>query len=475
MLAFLLILLPISVIQFIVGVRFWRGTIIGVFAWLLIEGAMRKWVLPQYQAPILLLKDFALMAAYAGYLIAPKNRVPEEDKLKQMKLICGLFALYCVIEILNPNLPNVAVGLYGLKNYLMYIPLIFIIPQVFQTRQQLNKFLFWAAIASIPVFLLALYQFTQPPTAWINQYVSHEVGEEAVASRFGEAGEGEFRYGRARVASTFSYLSGLTTYLLFMVPLLGGMLLSAQNRSRATTITLAALVLGFGAVFTTGSRSTFLISAIAAPLMIFIGSAKGILPRDIALRLGGLSVLFALAVFFLFGNAAEALLYRAQTTSDSESRFLSPFVDTIGAFSSTPLFGMGVGSNSNAAGMLGGADLYWLKGSFHEVESARIMQDLGLAGFTLFYYIKFYAIFLVIGYLRWSRSKLFISLHMAVLISLIPHIVLFTVNNPTGGLLNWAMLGLSVAIHRIERAERRALARPQPPQQPEPVPRVAMA
>ena len=58
---------------------------------------------------------------------------------------------------------------------------------------------------------------------------------------------------------------------------------------------------------------------------------------------------------------------------------------------------------------------------------------------------------------------------------LIPHLFLFTVNNPTGGLINWALLGLSVAIYRIERAERRAFASSPIAPQPQPAPLIARA
>lgn len=470
MLVFLIILIPVSIILMMIGIRFWKGTIIGVLVWLLLEGAARKWLLPQYQAPILLVKDIALMAAYCGYLISPKIPVPEADKLNGMIILFLVVAVYCVLEALNPNLPNVALAAYGLKNYLMYIPLIFIIPQVFSTRESVQKLIFWTILTAIPICLLSLYQFTQPPTSWINKYVAHEEGAAAI-SLFGAQGEGEFRYGRARTASIFSYLSGFTTYLLLVVPLLAGRLLSSVRRSRETTLAIAALVLAIGGTITTGSRSPIVIFAAMAPMMVIILGLKGTLPRDVALRAGGALILFTLATVYLFSDALAALLFRAETAGDASGRFTAPLIEMSNALAVTPLFGMGIGSNSNASAMLADPSLYWLQGNLFEVEHARVIQDLGIAGFLLVYFLKFYATYLIIRHLIWSKSKFFVSLHVSILAFVVPHTVyLFTINNPTGGLLYWTAIGLSVAIFRIERAERRAMAavRPAPRRREEP-------
>lgn len=484
MLTVFLLLLPAVIALFLVGIKVWRTTIIAMFVWLLLEGAVRKWIFPQYQAPILLLKDAGFLAAYIGYLLAAKHRVPEEDKVKILSLSACFLTVYCVLEVLNPHLPTPLLAVYGLKNYLMYIPLIFILPEMIRTRQDLNRMIFWICALSIPICLLALYQFTQPGTSWVNKYVSHEAGQEVNASLFGEQGEGEFRYGRARTSSTFSYIGGFTTFLLLIMPLCGALLLASRERSRETMVVIGALLFAIGATFTTGSRTPVFAVIAVAPVMTMIAGSKGLLPLGAAMRIAAAAALIGAVGYWLFADAAEAFLYRTQNTDSVFVRFLSPVVDTIGAYQTSPLFGLGIGSNSNAAPTLGGADQYWLQGNYFELETARVMQDLGLGGFVLVYFMKVYVIFMVIRYLNWSRSKLFIALQMAILAFVIPHLVLFTINNPTGGVLYWGVVGLSIAVHRLERRERRVLearalaaqAQMQPPrQQPEPPPRPAIA
>jgi hypothetical protein len=473
MLTVFLLLLPIGLAFFLVGVKIWRTTIVAMFVWLLLEGAVRKWVFPQFQAPILLMKDAGFLAAYVGYMLSPKHRVPEEDKVKALALWATILTIYCVLEVLNPNLPTPLLAIYGLKNYLMYIPLIFILPEMIRTRQDLNKMIFWICVISVPICLLALYQFTQPGTSWVNKYVSHEAGQEVTASLFGEQGEGEFRYGRARTSSTFSYIGGFTTFLLLIMPLCGALLLASRERSRETMVVMTALLFAIGATFTTGSRTPVFAVIAVAPIMTMIAGGKGLLPLSAAMRLAAATAIIGAIGYYLFADAAEALMYRTQNTDSIFDRFLTPVVDTVGAYQTSPLFGLGIGSNSNAAPTLGGADQYWLQGNYFELEPARVMQDLGIGGFVLVYFMKVYVIFLVIRYLSWSRSKLFVALQMAILAFVVPHLVLFTINNPTGGVLYWGMVGLSIAVHRIERRERRvmearALAAQQPHLQPQP-------
>lgn len=449
--------LPIAVGLFVFGIKFWRLTIVALLVWLLVEGMFRKWVFPQYQGPILLLKDVGFLAAYCGYMISPKERIGEEDRMRPLRMLSVALGVYCLLELANPSLPTVWLGLYGMKNYLMYIPLAFVIPELWKTREDINKVVLWSCLATIPICLLALYQFTQPPTAWINLYVSHEQGTEVTAVMFGGSGEGAFRYGRARTVSTFSYIGGFATFLIFAVPMVGSRLLVSYKRNREVLIAAAALLLAVGATFTTGSRTPVFVLGAMAPVLVLIAGFKGLLPMGTAFRLVVfVTVAIALSYIF-FSDAATAFLYRAENGDDTTTRVLSPIVELMGALTNSPVLGLGVGANSNAAVTLGGADLAWLRGNYVETELARVMQELGLLGFALVYVIKCYVSYVVAKNIAWSRSKLFITVHAAALAFIVPHMVLFTINNPTGGIIYWALIGLSAAMVRIERKERAIL------------------
>ncbi|MBO9711493.1 hypothetical protein [Sphingomonas sp.] len=445
--------IPVGIVLATIGARFWRPVVVGVLVWLLFEGAVRKWVLPQFQGPILLLKDGVLLAAYLGYFVSERSLVQPSERLRGFGYLFLVVCVYCGLEVLNPNSPSVALALYGLKNYLLYVPLAFVIPELFRTRQDIHKVILWMTLLAFPICLLALYQFTQPPASWVNLYVSHDAAREEVAAVFGQAGQGEFTVGRARTSSTFSYLSGFTTYLTLMLPFFASMLLHSYGRNRETLMIGAAMVLTVAATLTTGSRSPVITFFAVAPLLVLIAGGKGMLSPTIMLRVVVGTVVVSISALWIAAGAASAFLYRANNADSASDRLVSPITEAIRAYNVTPLFGLGIGSNSNAAVTLAGSDFYWLQGNFFEGEFARVMQDLGFAGFTLVYGLKVYAVVLISRFIMQSRSRLFVALHSAALGFMLPHFLLFTVNNPTGGVMFWSLLGLSVAMNRIERRE----------------------
>ena len=458
MFVFILLLIPVGLLLMMFGIRYWRETVIAVLFWSVFEGGVRKWLFPQFQAPILQMKDIALIAAYLGFLAAPKAHIPDDLKIKAVATLFLIQSIYCFLEVLNPALPNAILGFYGLKTYLIYTPLVFLMPYVIRDRAELKQFLFWACVIAIGVGLLALFQFSQPPDSWINRYVSHEENQIATATVFGEMGAGDYSGGRARTAGTFSYIGGFTTFLLAMVPLSASILMRERSTRRETMLAGAALVLSIGATLTTGSRAPFVIFAFVAPLVMFVGAGRGLIPLGTALRLTSTMAILGVASLALFSGATTAFMYRAQNSDSTMGRMTSPFTEWLQSCINSPIFGIGIGSNSNAAATLVSPDFYWLP-FVVEGEPARIVQDLGVGGFVVVYALKATMVFYVIKWLFWSRSKLFLAMYLALASFLVPHVILVTVNNPTAGLYFWAFSGIALSMYRIERGERAAAVR----------------
>ncbi|MGY4396593.1 O-antigen ligase [Sphingomonas sp. UYAg733] len=449
-------LLPIIIVLCFAAIRFWGFAIVGVLVWAMFEGAVRKWVLPGFQSQLLLVKDFVLLFAYLGYFISARSSEDLGPKSGTLLFLLLLEAVYCAIQLVNPNSPSSLLSLFGLKNYLIYLPLAFIIPDIIKDRLQLRKIMISTCYLAVPIALLGLYQFSQPPTSWVNQYVSHEEGVEAVVSLFGEQGEGDFKLGRARTSSTFSYIGGFMTFLLLAVPLATSLLLASIPKRRTLLIVTAALALSIGGAATTGARTPMVVFAFAGPLLLLIGGWKGLLPFQTALRFAVGLAIVGVATVTIFGTAFSALEYRANNSDSAINRLATPITEAADAFETSPLIGTGIGSNSNAAmSLIGGDYLWWLNGNAYELETARVMQEMGFVGFTLVFLPKAFVIVLVLGHLRKSKSPLMIAAHMASLIFVIVHLVLFTVNNPTGGLIYWTIVGVSIAAFRVEMAERR--------------------
>src|SRR5262249_4804022 len=150
------------------------------------------------QAEIYFVKDIALIAAYTGFVAAGQPSGPQLMKMRPLPALLVLSLAYFGIELMNLNSPSLLVSIAGLKNYILYMPLAFIVPYIFSSREDLELKLRTYAILMIPFVALGLVQFAFPPDHWINGYLSHE-GEEL------NRGIQFVGFMHTRTSGTFSY------------------------------------------------------------------------------------------------------------------------------------------------------------------------------------------------------------------------------------------------------------------------------
>ncbi|HSY62775.1 MAG TPA: hypothetical protein VK796_12915 [Cytophaga sp.] len=183
-----------------------RNLIFAYYILLLIEGALRKWVLPQLSGPIYFVKDPILIWMYVEalkYGFFPKN------KLIQFTLYLTYFLfVYTFIQIVIGN-ANVLVSIIGLRNYLLYIPLSFLIYNLFG-KEELIKLARWTLYIGIPMAILIAIQFNSSRDAFINRNVGVNSG----------VGFG-FVDNLVRPYGTFSFVGGMIyfvpTVLIFLL------------------------------------------------------------------------------------------------------------------------------------------------------------------------------------------------------------------------------------------------------------------
>jgi len=182
----------------VASARFWR---IGAWAALVLmvyEGALRKWFLPQFQEHIYFVKDILLLGSYVGCFFGARlMRSRPLIQRHSANLIIGLYAAFCLFQVLNPRLPNWAVGLYGFESYLFYIPLMYMVPELLPDERIFRRFVGGLLVVAAIPLILGVVQFNLPASHWLNQYVW---STQAVAT-FGAYSD------HARVTSTFSYIT----------------------------------------------------------------------------------------------------------------------------------------------------------------------------------------------------------------------------------------------------------------------------
>src|ERR1700680_1627649 len=88
----------------------WRDAVQVVLVLLVLEGAIRKWLFPGAQDLVYLAKDVILVGVYLGFM---RDRAQSRDRppaLPTLYSALGLGALVGVLQIFNPKLPNLLVG-----------------------------------------------------------------------------------------------------------------------------------------------------------------------------------------------------------------------------------------------------------------------------------------------------------------------------------------------------------------------------
>ncbi|HVR96918.1 MAG TPA: hypothetical protein VMW27_09905 [Thermoanaerobaculia bacterium] len=422
--------------------RNWRKAIQLALVLVVVEGAVRKWLLPSAQDLVYFAKDAVLLAAYAGYLGESGRMGRLKGRPPQMLVaLLGMAAALGLLQIFNPRLPSLLVGVLGFKSYFLYAPLLVVLPAVFPNDASLFRFLRRYVLIAIPVGLLAAAQFFSPPDSSLNTYARG--GTESTAT----FGSSSF----VRVTGTFSYITGFSTYLLGIAILILGLLASAGWKLRRQMLVYAALALTLLGMLMTGSRGPVFSLVLVFPfywLLVMRERGSGAMIGRIALGVG----LIAAFITYSAPEAAEAFRGRASSAQDFGGRVITPFMAPLDSIQWGGLFGFGIGATHQAAATLAGSAIpYWTQGITVEAESGKVMLELGPIGFFLIYMARVYLIFYSFRQARRLRTRYHRTLATACFLFLLAQLPGYVVFDPTAGVLYWFFAGLLMLAIRLDR------------------------
>jgi hypothetical protein len=424
----------------------WHRLIWAVMLLVVCEGAVRKWLAPGLQAEIYLVKDAVLVLAYIGFF---SSRTPPGIHLKGMaglKTLLMFSLFYLALQFLNPNSPSRLLSVVGLKSYLLYVPLAFVVPYMFSSSKDLEQKLRKYAIIMIPFAALGLVQFAFGPDHWINSYVSHDPESERVIALFGA------EYDRQRTSGTFSYPGGYTTFLTFMLYLGAGLAASKNWRFKGNIWPWALVVVSIAAIFTTGSRGPIYASVITAPVVLYVWTSRGIVSVGNIIKISLAGMFIAIIVTFMASSAIEAYNYRAGHSDDPIDRMLAPLTETYGVLTESPIIGAGLAStHGSAVTIMGTKDYWWLvDGRSAEQEPARVLQETGVIGFILVYAARIWLLVQAISLGRRFRTPLHTAMAGVIAGAFAQYLALIVINNPTANIYYWFSAGLLFAMYRLE-------------------------
>ena len=126
----------------------WRRAVHAALIVALFEGAIRKWVFPQGSELVYFLKDIILLGAHLKFFMFPDPDL----RAWRVRLPGTLIASVCIgltaFGAFNPNIGSIVLAVYGLKIYLWYVPLGFMVPLLFRNEQEMTRLLFRRALSN---------------------------------------------------------------------------------------------------------------------------------------------------------------------------------------------------------------------------------------------------------------------------------------------------------------------------------------
>jgi hypothetical protein len=446
--------------------RDWESGIRILLVIVIVEGALRKWFLQSASEFVYFYKDFLMIVVIFSY-VTKKHKPPLAIKgqFKFFPVILFAFALYAVASISNPALPHPLVGLLGAKAYLLYVPLAFLVPRMFTTREKLVAFMKWYLIISLFVTALCAMQFLDSdPNSSLNRYAWDEktmasagLGTLDVVARFQDSAEKDF----VRVTGPFSYLSGLGVYLTTTFGLLLGLI--SQRRMGPLPkgfrwlyhICLAVVAT---ATFMTGSRSAVLNLCFMGLIFYAMVSKKDLLRRIRQAVVGGALIFITLTA--LFPQVYDALYTRTfageEQISEGRGRIEEAVRLPIDEAAYAGAFGYGIGATQNAVPILMSKLNLPFVGEkipiYYESESGRLMLELGIVGYILHLFLRLGIFFMILRACFSIRDVESRSLAIAAVAALIfPLFIGGAVTNHTQNVYQWFLIGIPMAMINAQR------------------------
>jgi len=382
-----LVLGGLGLLSFAAFLTRWQALLYGLVCYIPFAGLLILW---SRQDPVFLLaKDilYVLPLLLAVFLLRPQvlQRAPIAPWLTLTLL---LLAAVVILQCLNPGVVNAGMAVIGLKVWLLYIPLAYIVAGALETRQDIVGLLrAIVVVAPIPC-IVGLAQW-----GLAENYGYREI----MIDFYGEAAQGatqnftQFDLGGTirRIPSTFSNAPSYFVYTL--VAITAALALQALDPKAGWRLfARLVIVLAFFAAFLSGMRAAF----VFAPLLIIIYSLLG---GRLGGAVAGLLLVAGLAGGFIYITGFDADEIFAGVSEHTGRYEASGFAWTQFSYALewSPL-GHGTGTNTVSA-RYGADEVQQIGaqaslGSF-EVQYAKVVHELGLFGLVPF--------LLMVGGLAW--------------------------------------------------------------------------
>jgi hypothetical protein len=390
------------------------------FLLLIFEGALRKWVLPELSAPLLLVRDpVAILIIVEAYR---KNKWPERWSVVMGILTCAFLCLCALQMILGDDSWIAAV--YGLRSYLLPFPVAFIMGENL-TAEDLRKFGLCTIWLLLPLTALEVAQYMSSPNSFLNKG-AYEGGSQLY-----------YVGSHARASATFSFVSGPSAYVpLAAAFVLYGLMHQRFAKNWLLWVATGALILSIPVI---GARTVaYELAGVVgcAAVAALLGGAK--LAKVAKIVVPVLVLFFLTSLLPVFSQASASFKERFQRANAQEgggstkraiaNRVLAPVQNQLTTvdFTSNPI-GLGMGKGAAAISKLTTGEVTFITG---EGELGRAMTELGpFPGLAFMLFRLILALFLFKPALVAARNQESLALLLVPLA--LPALFLSVLEQPT--------------------------------------------
>ena len=451
--------------------------VFAVYLLAIFEGALRKYVLPEFGQYIFFVRD--PFVAWA-YVIATRWQLwPRGEALwrvTQWAAVLGVVLLILQIAFGPPSDLRLLLGVYGWRAYFFYTPLAFLVGATFE-REDLRRLARLTLLLAVPISLLVTAQFFSPTGAPINVGTAEDKLLQFQNLVVDTA--------HVRPAGPFSSNVGQGQFDTTAFAMLLALVIMPAARRR---LGLPTLVAGGAAVMTcvalSGSRGTILQTAMillfALPLALLV--REGATRARAALIPAVLGIGAVLLYPIVFPESFAAFTLRWTTAAHNESdiggvfgRGLLGFTDFLRLTDAVPPLGLGLGFGGNAAVLLKATIDGVQPGVYAETDYARHMVDLGVFFGVAYMLFRFaFVAWLLRRSVRATRRSgdplPFMLFAYAGYVILLGQIT----GNGSANVYGWLFTGVCIAACRVADARIPTAAMP-PSRAPAPLRRRALA
>jgi hypothetical protein len=342
---------------------------------IIIEGALRKWVFPDWVNVLYFCRD---PLVFAIYITALKYKVWDRSSALS-KASLAVVAAGSALAILEVSLGMVepTVGVYGWRNYFLYVPLPFVMAACWE-RADVDRLCRITLTISPVLAGLVAWQFASPAKAMVNAgLIEGGVYQPGVADDI------------VRTYGTFTSSAGQGPFVAACLAVC-----VAAMTSRKRFASRATIAVGFVSSLTmlglSGSRSAFgyaamvAVGSVVASALLF-GQSRGA-AKALAAGVGATCIAWLL-IPLVFGSAIDALADRTEGAAVAEAatydlgtlgRALDPLAHFMDVIPHVPPGGFGLGRFGNAFSL---ASYDRLSYAIHvEDDWSRHVAELGPAG-----------------------------------------------------------------------------------------------